>query len=34
MNDFEAEYLVLDCKGVGKGIYDVLTDDLLDPIRG
>jgi len=34
MEDFDADIIVLDCKGVGKGVYDVLTDSLHDPIRG
>ena len=34
MEDFDADFLILDCKGVGKGVYDVLTDFLEDPIRG
>jgi len=34
MDDFDDDILVLDCKGVGKGIYDTLTDFLDDPLRG
>jgi len=34
MTDFDADVLILDCKGVGKGVYDTLTDTMEDKTRG
>ena len=33
-DDFECDYLVLDAQGVGGGVYDALSRDLVDPETG
>lgn len=32
--EYECDYLVLDCAGVGLGVYDALTRDIVDPDTG
>lgn len=33
-DEYSCDYMVLDCQGVGMGVYDCLTKDILDPESG
>lgn len=33
-DDFECDYVIIDCLGVGLGVYEILTRDIIDEERG